>query len=226
MNSDLTEKLDYARRVLAERLSGTYKHWQVEGETVKGPDALEVIVEDHHQCGETHLDIGFVVNRERADIPVLWDCVAGSGATTNAGLSRAVETWVTTTSPVFLEFLTRDGSFAEHFHGDDAQGCPGWHVIHGPWIAFGANEAPDVLQAWALDNPLLPMVGPIAARSFSRTNLNCVKMLFGFGDSDISEVRVNGDFDEAASEYLRSLPWPRSRDVAFARCFFLFVHPE
>jgi hypothetical protein len=219
-------KLRLARQHVAERLSSMFKTWVVEGESVRGPGTLEVLVEDHHQCGETHLDIGFVVNRERADIPVLWDCVAGMGATQSEAILRAVETWSISTLPVYLEFLTGDGSFAEHLHADEPQGCVGWHVIHGPWIAYGYGAAPDNLQAWALDNPVLPVLGKIASRSFNRPTLNCVKLLFGFGSEDVAEVRINGEYDEATSQLLKGLTWPRAGDAAFARCYLLFVHIE
>jgi hypothetical protein len=226
MSSDVRDKLAYARKVTAARLSEAYSYWQVEADIIAGPGSLEVRIEDRHECGESHLDIGFVLDRDRADIPVLWDCVSGWGSTGSAALSRAVETWASTTLPVLLEVLTRDGLFADHFHGNDPGGCHGWHVIHGPWIAIGTKEAPNTLQEWAVANPLLPVVGPVAARSFSRPDLNAVKLIFGSGEGEISEVRINGEYDQAGSEYLMSLAWPRSRDVAFARCFFLFMHPE
>lgn len=227
MNSNqLKDKLEQARYFVAEYLNSSGEKWAVENGVVKGPEMLEVRVEDHHMCGDTHLDIGFVLNRERHELPVLWDCVAGLGTTQTEGISRAIETWAISTLPVYQEFLARDGSFADHFHANDPQGCVGWHVIHGPLIAYGVASAPDVLQAWALETPLLSLVGPVAAKAFGRDSLNCVKMMFGFGDDDIAEVRVNGEVDQAASDYLKSLPWPRSDNAAFARCYLLFVHQE
>jgi hypothetical protein len=141
-------------------------------------------------------------------------------------LDRAVETWTVSTVPVFLELLVLNGNFAEHFHGGDPEGCPPWHVIHGPIIAFGEKDAPEVLQAWALENPLLPVIGPIVASGFESPTLNCVKILFGFGTEDVAEVRVNGKVDERASTSLKSLRWPRSGNSAFARLFLLFVHKD
>ena len=172
------------------------------------------------------MDIGFVLNRERADVPILWDCVAGIGSTPTEGLVNAAERWIMSTLPVCLEFLTGDESFAEHFHGDDPQGCPGWHVIHGPLFTYGNGSAPGQLQNWAIENPLLPVIGTLAAKSFRRELMNCVKLLFGFTSEVIAEVRVNGEYSQAASEHLRSLSWPRSEEGAFARCYLLFVHAE
>src|SRR5215471_21595378 len=98
-------KLEFARELVAKHLNATFKRWSIEGDLVRGPGTLDVLIEDHHQCGETHLDIGFVVSRDCPEIPVLWDCVAGIGSTQSEGLSRAVDTWVSSTLPVYLEFL-------------------------------------------------------------------------------------------------------------------------
>lgn len=226
MDGKTPQELERARRVVAERLTSLYKNWILQDGIVLGPGTLAVRVEDHDRVGTNHLHIGFILNRDSAEVPVLWDCVAGFGTTSEEALDRAVETWAVSTAPVFLELLVRDGSFAEHYHGDDPEGCPGWHVIHGPVMAFGKGAAPDELQWWVLQNPILPVVGPVTASNFKGPTLNCVKLLFGFGNEDIAEVRVNGQCDERASASLRSLPWPRSRDVAFARVFFLFVHRD
>jgi hypothetical protein len=218
--------MERALYVVAARLSSTYQAWNVERGVVKGPGTLAVRVEDQHHMGANHFDIGFVLNRERADIPVLWDCVAGMGSTSDEVLDRAVETWAASTLPVCLELVNRDGSFADHYDNDDPEGCPGWHVIHGPLLAFGIGTAPEVLQAWTLKNPLLPVIGPLAVKTFNRPTLNCVKVLFGSGDEEVVEVRVNGLCDQNTSERLKSLAWPRSAEAAFARCFLLFVHSD
>src|SRR5438477_6278793 len=111
----MQEQMHRARHLIAARLSSVYKTWTVVGDLVSGPGTLEIRVEDQHQSGAVHLDIGFVLNRERADVPVLWDCVAGLGPTSDEALQWAVEEWATSTLPVFLELLNRDGSFADHF---------------------------------------------------------------------------------------------------------------
>jgi hypothetical protein len=185
---------------------------------------LAIRVEDQHKVGPAHVDIGFVLNRDSAEVPILWDCVAGVGKTEVEVISRAVETWVATTVPAVLEMLVRDGSFASQYGYDDPQGSLGWHVIHGPILAWGAGSAPTELQSWALNNPILPIIGPIVASAFERKELNGVKVIFGFGSDDIAEVRINGVKHEEASVRLKGLKWPRAKDVAFARCYWLFVH--
>jgi hypothetical protein len=224
MNTDLEERLGFARKELARQLSSIYKTWTADGDTVVGPGTLAVRVEDQHRMGPKHLDIGFILNREDADVPILWDCVAGLGRTNLEVVSHAVETWVRSTLPVMLELGSQDGTFADHFNYNDPQGCPGWHVIHGPMLAFGRGTAPGDLQTWTLRNPILPVIGPLAASAFDRPLLNGVKLLFGFATEDIAEVRINGVCNQPASDRLKSLEWPRSPEAAFARCYFLFVH--
>jgi hypothetical protein len=222
MNADLEERLALAREALARRLSEIYYTWTVDGETIVGPGTLAVRVEDRHKMGPTHFDIGFVFNRERADVPVLWDCAAGLGKTSEEIANWAVDVWVRSTLPAMLELGKQDGSFADHFPHNDAQGCPGWHVIHGPVLAYGVGDARNDLQAWMLKNPLLPILGPLVSDSFERPLLNGMKVVFGFKDT--AEVRVNEVCNQPASDRLRSLDWPRASEAAFARCYYLFVH--
>jgi hypothetical protein len=227
MDQELDRRLSLVRTEVAQRLSSMYKSWAVVGDTVVGPGTLAVRVEDQHRVGPTHFDIGFVLNRDLGDVPVLWDCAAGIGQTETEIIRRAVDTWARSTVPTVLELGTRDGSFASHFSENDPDGCSGWHVIHGPVLAFGRGSAPDSLQSWALNASLLPTLGPLLVPSFERPTLNGVKILFGFGDGEIVEVRVNGVVNEAVGLRLKSMDWPRAADAAFARCYWLFVHgPE
>src|SRR6266542_4172560 len=103
--------------------------------------------------------------------------------------------------PVIHELLKGDCSQAAHFGDGTPGGCPGWHVIHGPILTYGRGDAPSTLQSWAMENALLAHVGPTAAKAFDRPMLNGVKLVFGFGDGIVSEVRVNGAYDKAASNY-------------------------
>ena len=205
MDAELEQRLALARAEVAKRLSKMYKTWGVTGDLVVGPETLAIRVEDQHKVGPTHLDIGFVLNRDRSDVPVIWDCVAGVGKTEEGVISRAVETWATGTASTVLEMLVRDGSFASHFDYESPDGCPGWHVVHGPITAFGKGSAPKILQAWLADTPLLPTLGPMVASSFERPILNGVKLLFGFAQEDIAEVRVNGVVHEPASQARSSI---------------------
>ncbi len=224
MDAELEYRLGLVRTEIARQLSLIYKEWEVVGGKVLGPGTLAVRVEDQHKLGPTHFDIGFVLNRERDDVPVLWDCTAGIGRTEEEIISSAVRNWAECTVPAILELGAQNGSFASHLGYDDPKGCAGWHVIHGPVTGFGAGVAPNELQSWVLNTPLLPSLGPMVASSFERSTLNGVKLLFGFAQSDIAEVRVNGSLHEAASRRLKLMKWPRAVEPAFVRLYWLFVH--
>ena len=219
------ERLVLARNLLAAKLSPIFKTWTVNEELVLGPGTLAVRVEDQHQLGPQHVDIAFVLNREDESVPLIWDCAAGVGSSAEEILRIAIDIWVRSTFAVIQEFLKRDGSEATHFADGAPGGCPGWHVIHGPILSYGRGDAPMTLQTWALESALLAHVGPIATKAFDRPMLNGVKLMFGFGGEKVSEVRINGAYNKAASEHLKTLDWPQSHDPAFARCFLLFVHP-
>jgi len=227
MDTELEQRLSMVRAEVARRLSSVFKAWTVEGDTVLGPGTLAVRVEDQHKQGPNHFDLGFVLNRERSDVPILWDCVAGLGKTEANMIARAVDTWAMSTAATFLEMLVQDGSFASHFACDHPHGCRGWHVIHSPVTAFGLGTGPQDLQSWVGGTPLLPTLGPMVAAAFDRPMLNGVKIfLAGHDQNDVAEVRVNGVRHEPASRRLQYMQWPRTREPAFARCYWLFVHKQ
>jgi hypothetical protein len=224
MGTELERRFALARAEVAKRLSSLYKTWTVMGDTVAGPGTLAIRVEDQHKLGPTHFDVGFVLNRDRSDIPVLWDCVAGLGRTDEEIVAWAIESWANSTVPAIIELLVQNGAFATHLGYDDPQGCAGWHVIHGPVTGFGKGDAPKNLQSWLLETPLLPSLGPMVAGAFPRPLLNGVKLLFGYAQDEVAEVRINGVAHEPASRRLRFMKWPRAKDAAFVRCYWLFVH--
>jgi len=224
MDTELDRRMNLVRVEVASRLSSVFKKWTVEGDLVMGPGTLAVKVEDQHKLGPNHFDLGFILNRDRTDVPVLWDCAAGAGQTEANMIAMAVGMWASTTASAILEMQLQDGSLASHLGYDDPKGCKGWHVIHSPVKAVGVGKAPGNLQSWVMDTPLLPTLGPMVAAAFERPMLNGVKLLFGYGEGDIAEVRVNGIRHEPASRRLQFMQWPRANQPAFVRCYWLFVH--
>jgi len=206
---------------VAEKLSSAGSQWKVDGDRVVSQGTPSVILADHEEYGEEHVDLGFELNRDHPQAPTIWDCATGFGATTEEVLSRAVETWFTCTAAVVLEFLRQDGSFATHHPEDDPAGIPGWHTIHGPFVAFGDDEGTDILLRWALEHTVLPSLANVLVRAFDRPQLNGVKFLFG---NDVAEVRINGRAHDEASDALNALKWPRLERPAFVRFFVLAVH--
>lgn len=208
---------EVARQLTA--FSGT--PWRVGEEWVEGSGTLAVVVRRHESLGDEHVDFGFVLNRSRADAPIIWDCTSGLGPTSRAAIADAVDKWVRLTATVCFELLDQKGRYADHFEPGDAGGLRGWHVIHGPIMGFGRGDGPEQMQRWMLENSLLPQLEASLLAGFDRPELNGIKILFG---SDVAEVRINGIRHEEASAALASLDWPRLDPPAFARCFILAIH--
>lgn len=168
-----------------------------------------------------HIDIGFALNPEHPEAPVLWDCSAGVGTNPAALAEFAARVWLETTAPTLLELLEYQGRLATHFSGDDPEGLPGLHVVHGPVLGFGACDA-SPLRDWAVDNTLRAQRDTLPSRITGA--VHGVKVLFGgMVGQAVAEVRVDGAYDEASSSALADLPWPRLEKPAFARAYLVVM---
>ena len=220
-------RLDLASRLIAESLNRVQDGWTVEQDFVRGPGGTAVRLAELHGLAPAHLDVGFILDRERTDPRVIWDCTTGIGATEDAALKRAVETWITCTAPVFLELPHGDGRFADHYRANDPHGFSGWHAIHGPFLGWGIGDGKDALQRWALQHPLLPPLRSSIAPSLDLTVPNGVKFFFGSSPRGVAaEVRINGSVETRPSSVLAELSWPRPSAEAYLRAFVLLVHEE
>jgi hypothetical protein len=220
-------RLDHARHLIAESLSRLEDGWVVEETFVRGPSATAVHVAELHGRAPAHLDVGFILDRTRSDAHVIWDCTSGIGATDEAKLSRAVETWIRSTAPVFLEFRNRQGRFADHYEANDRDGFTGWHAIHGPFLGWGIGEGKDALQRWALGRPLLPQLRSSVEPSLDPEVPNGVKLFFGNSpQNETAEVRINGNVVTGPSSALAALDWPRSSKDSFMRAFVLLIRGD
>ncbi len=215
--------------LIADRLADTdHGDWKVVGDRVEGPGTLAIVLGDATAHGESvgHLDLGFVLNRERPDAPVLWDCTTGPGEDRMTALAHAVHIWVQTTVPAVRELLANDGSFADHYPPGDPDGFGDYHAIHGSLIGWGVEDGSDVLQAWWLSSPLLPVLH----RAILRVDhpLSGMKIFFGsLGDGgSVAEVRVNGQRHDAASDALLAMDWPRPATVGVVRSYVVLVAHE
>lgn len=213
------------RARLVVELSAFAHGWRDDGDLVAGPGALAVRAVETHGGGPGHVDLCFMLNKDRQDTPVVWDCVSGGDGENAAAAKLACSIWARTTAPVVFELLNSKGEHAEHAHGDDGLGLVGWHSIHGPILGYGRSD-PSALQAWCLDNPVVPALRNVLAPVLPSAWLHGVKFLLGaFGDTSIAEVRIDGVRDDRCSEALLALPWPKDGQHV-VRCFVLFVHPE
>lgn len=72
---------------------------------------------------------------------------------------------------------------------------------------------------------MLPAIAPALDGSLEEeAGPHGLKILFG-GD-DVAEVRLDGQYHEAASRALLELPWPRLKPMAFVRSYVLVLHRE
>jgi len=219
------EWLRVVRRALVAELARFREGWHDNGELIIGPGTLAVRATVTHDSEPGHVDIGFVLNRNRPDAPLIWDCVAGGRAEDDAAARLACSFWAQTTAPVIMELLTQSSQYAEHADGDDGLGLAGWHSIHGPILGYGSDD-PTALQRWCLEHPLVPALRDVLAPALSPALLHGAKFLLGaFDEQSIAEVRIDGVRHDECSAALLGLPWPKE-GKRVARCFVLFVaHP-
>lgn len=220
--------LELARRLVAESLTRLTGAWRVDGEVVRGPGHTSVVVAERHGSAPGHVDFGFLLDRRRPDLPVIWDCASGIGTTEEAALQRAVHTWTKGTAAVVLELLTGTGRLADRYRGDHPSGFAGWHVVHGPWLGWGTTpDGSRDLQQWALDRPLLPLLRAAIEPELVRGELNSLKLFFGSSPTgDTAEVRINGTERPGPSSALLEQDWPRPSGHAYMRAFCLLVHED
>lgn len=207
---------------------GSYgERWRVREGLVRGPGNSAVVIRElDFDDGPAHIDLGIDLDVKDDTAPVLWDCTVGTGGTNEAAIKQAVELWAMTAGAAFMELLFQAGELADHVEGDDPEGLPGHHVIHGPVASYAMNGDFQPLIDWFADNPMLPRVGNMLVGAFDHPQINGVKILCG-GDREraIAEVRVNGVVHEEASAVLRGFGWPRSPEFSYARTYLL-VLPE
>lgn len=219
------EWLQAVRKALVTELARFRDGWYDDGELIIGPGTVAVRAAVTHDSEPGHVDIGFILNRERHDAPVIWDCVAGGRAEDETAARLACSIWAQTTAPVILELLTQESRHADHAHGDDGLGLAGWHSIHGPILGYGRDEA-TTLQRWCLDHPVVPALRDVLAPALSPVLLHGAKFLLGaFDEESIAEVRIDGVRHDACSAALLELPWPKE-GKRVARFFVLFIHTE
>ena len=218
---------DHLRDALADglqRLSG--KSWTpADDGSVRSEGAPVVFVADLHPDEDPqpgHVDIGFALNPEHPEAPVLWDCATGIGNTPAEVAEYAAFVWLRTTAPTLLEVLEQQSRLADHFDEADPGGLPGMHVVQGPALVFGRGDTTP-LQEWAADNFVLPALCESLLPRFT-ADVHGVKVLYGgTAGNEVAEVRVDHAYDDAASRALANLRWPRLEMPAFARVYFLVM---
>ncbi|HEU0130751.1 MAG TPA: DUF6348 family protein [Mycobacteriales bacterium] len=217
-----------ALRRLAHGLQGrTGRLFSVTDDCVDGPGTTRVVIAPHGDMPASdqaaHIDVGFMLNRDRADTTI-WDCATGFGRSKAEAIDSAVNAWLSTTGSVVLEFLEGTGEHADHYTSAET-GLAGCHAIHGPILGWGVGDGPKALQQWWLDHPLLPLLAqvlPLGGSDFIRA----LRVFFGSqGFESIAEVTLDRQPSAAASDLLLAQDWPRFDEPAYVRTFVLVI-PE
>jgi hypothetical protein len=208
-------------------LAWTWDAERIQGDVLRGPGTLAVELLENHTESDGHLDLAFILHVDNPTPTTIFDCTAGYGPSAEDAWRQAVDTWADLTVATIVELLKPTSQYADHRHGNDPRGFPGWHMISAGWIGFGAGEQLGALAQWASDQDLATQLAPAIAPGLDRDKLNGVKIVFGGASGhEVAEVRINGRWDEAASTALLALPWPRPSHPVFARSFLLLSHPE
>ena len=232
---DDSEVLARGRRGVLARLERS-REWVVGGDCLVGPGTMAIFVESHAGSAivrgtgsgwQAHMDVTFVLDRDRPADTSVSDCVSGFGESEIAAIDSAAEQWANGTAQVMYELLAQDGDHATHLGPSDPMGLPGFHVTHGPLQGFGRGEMPDVLVQWATGFGVLHALSSVLAPAVSGSELVGIKFFFGSNaGQDTAEVRIANVTDPLGSAALMQLPWPRSEEMAYVRAFALVVHSD
>lgn len=232
---DDAEVLARARRRVLDRLE-RLPEWVVEGDCLVGPGTMAILVEGHagdailRRTGSSwraHMDVTFVLDRDRPADTSISDCVSGFGESEIAAIDSTAEQWANGTAQVMYELLAQDGDHATRLGPSDPMGLPGSHVIHGPFQGSGRGEMPDVLVQWATGFGVLHALSPVLAPAVTGFELVGIKFFFGSNaGQDTAEVRIASVADPLGSAALLQLPWPRSEEMAYVRAFALVVQGD
>lgn len=220
------------RRLTLDELAAGMQHltgqsFSIEAGHVEGPGTTRIIVRPHPEVEVSaqvaHVDIGYVLNRERDDTTI-WDCASGFGATKPDAIASAVGAWLKTTAPVVQELMVGTSEYADHYAAGET-GIVGRHAIHGAILGWGQGDGHHALQRWWLDNPLLPLLAPVINPT-SWPPFSALRIFFGSQQGQsTTEVKLNGDPLDDAGRLVAELPWPRFQDPAYVRSFVLLI-PE
>jgi Family of unknown function (DUF6348) len=215
---------------VARQFSADHGHWVVVGDLVEGPAGVGVRVAEPDPCGSTdsrHVSLEFLLDPHDPDGARVGDCARGYADTDMAQIASAVALWSMITLPPLLELFDQTGRFADHYSPTNPRGLPGWHCIHGPWMAYGQRDS-DItrLQQWALADPVLAILAPQLAPELVGPWPNGIRIFIGGSTAHpVAEVKINGTLAEAATDELGRLDWPRTEHFAACRAFVLAVHP-
>lgn len=223
----------YVLGLLAEALNGLTSGWLV-AEADKGPlllgrDHGATVFLTPGRCGDPdpspgHLDLvlAYGLGQPGGSTPVA-DCTSVPGPDLETSLRRAVQTWTDTTATAVLSSLGARTPLGAHFGPEEPPGVPGWHIVTGGVAGYGTGPDHEAMKAWLFENPPWPLVARAFGDDLDPARTHAVKVFIGAGAGRVvSEVRLDGEIHEAASEALGTSHWPRVGEGSVGRCFAMF----
>jgi uncharacterized protein DUF6348 len=216
-------RFEYMPAALLDRLSEHSSEWRTDRDGLVGPGSTAVRLRVHGEGPYGHVDIGFVLNRDKADAPVLWDRVVLPPGDPLQSSTVAARIWAGSTLPPILELFGRRGEHGAHVAPHDFGGLPGRHVIYGPVFGWGIGAGSTELIEWVAARPLLAEIGDLVA-PVVRGPLDLVKVVVGGSAGDeVVEVRAGDRVVPEAERRLLSRGWPRPSGPFFSRSVMLVL---
>lgn len=207
------------REALNDRRAG----WELRGESLVGQDGLVLRFGERHQSTSPgHVDIEIIFDEDKGDSVRLLDCAVGFGESLSAQAKNCAYLWAATTGGCILELkYSRTGEFASHYEAKDPEGLVGWHAVCSDLIGYGTgNKAKELQDWWVKSTKVLPTIA--STLTGMSDSPHGIKIFFG--GEDTAEVRVDGEYHEAASKALAEMDWPRNDLSGFLRAYVIAIH--
>lgn len=223
----MTDRFTLLAQALLPELNALGEGWCLAADGLDGPGSLAVhITALHSPENVAHVDVGFCINKDHPEPRTLWDCAVGWGDNDASRMQIAAKLWTSTTLPAIAELVwSQRGEYASHVHSGDEGGLAGFHVIHGPIMAYGHGPTSQALQSWLLDHPVLPKLATALSADLQKGSpLRSIKVFVA--SNGVAELRLDGQVHGPASDALAAMEWPRAEAFAAARIYVLVLHPE
>jgi hypothetical protein len=231
-------QFEYMPAALLARLSEHSPQWRAGRDGLVGPGSTAIRLMAHSEGAHSegahgegahgeathgHVDVGFVLNRNKPDAPVLWDCAVTPPGEPAEAAAVAARIWAGSTLPPILELFDRRGEYGAHVGLYQHGGLPGRHVIYGPVFGWGIGSGSRELLEWVAERPLLAEIGDLVTPAVQGP-LDLVRVVIGGAPGDeVVQVRVGDLAVPEAERRLLDRRWPRPSGPFFSRSVMLVL---
>ncbi|RMI44476.1 DUF2199 domain-containing protein [Actinomadura harenae] len=202
---------------------GATRGAELKGDSLLSPRGWAIAVAPPEHAGGHHYDVvAFPDVSVQPDVPCFRDC-----AVAVAGDPRqAADAWTQTAGACLLELVSAgDGDFAGRVGPSGEQGVPGWSSIISGVLGYGMDEGENErLQAALIEANVLHRIADALGPALESPFFNGVRIFYGGAPGSMTcEVRVNGEYDEAASAAMAALGLPEPTAFTVVRLFALLL---